>query len=157
MLFEILILWLVLAVGTGDASALEPIGVQGKASSKRISQALTPAQLQTLMRYAGYEFRSDENGALEWMLDGYRAYLMIEEDGKSIMFYISFINDGTTPKKINEWNRTKRFSRTYLDQEGNPHLELDLDLDGGVTQARILDFLNTCKISFEAWYRQVVN
>ena len=43
-------------------------------------------------------------------------------------------------EKINEWNRTKRFGRAYLDKENDPILEMDVDLDdGGVSTALFHD------------------
>ncbi len=30
---------------------------------------------------------------------------------------------------INEWNRDKRFGKAYLDDEGDPYIELDVNLD----------------------------
>jgi hypothetical protein len=59
-------------------------------------------------------------------------------------------------KDVNEWNRTKRYSRSYLDEEGDPFLELDLDLAGGVLKERIVDFLSTCRQSFLIWYDEVL-
>ncbi|HET9640354.1 MAG TPA: YbjN domain-containing protein [Allosphingosinicella sp.] len=42
--------------------------------------------------------------------------------------------------KINEWNRTKRFGRAFLDAENDPILEMDVDLDdGGLSQALFID------------------
>ena len=43
---------------------------------------------------------------------------------------------------INEWNRTKRFGRAYLDADGDPMLLMDLDLDdGGLSEALFTDNL----------------
>ncbi len=33
--------------------------------------------------------------------------------------------------KINEWNRDNRFGRAYLDDQGDPFIEMDINLDGG--------------------------
>ena len=42
--------------------------------------------------------------------------------------------------KINEWNRTKRFARAFLDKENDPILEMDVDLDdGGLSPALFID------------------
>lgn len=42
--------------------------------------------------------------------------------------------------KLNEWNRTKRFGRAFLDKENDPILEMDLDLDdGGLSRALFID------------------
>jgi len=45
-------------------------------------------------------------------------------------------------ERINEWNRSQRFGRAYLDKEGDPVLEMDLDLDdGGLSAALFVDNL----------------
>lgn len=46
---------------------------------------------------------------------------------------------------INEWNRTKRFARAFLDKENDPILEMSVDLDdGGLSPALFID-------NFEFW------
>jgi hypothetical protein len=41
---------------------------------------------------------------------------------------------------INEWNRTERFGRAYLDKENDPILEMDVDLDdGGLSPLLFID------------------
>lgn len=51
--------------------------------------------------------------------------------------------DLSTPiplERINEWNRSKRFGRAYLDKENDPILEMDVDLDdGGLSPALLID------------------
>ena len=43
---------------------------------------------------------------------------------------------------INEWNSSQRFGRAYLDKEGDPILQMDVDLDdGGLSQALFADNL----------------
>jgi Putative bacterial sensory transduction regulator len=43
-------------------------------------------------------------------------------------------------ERINEWNRTQRFGRAYLDKENDPILEMDVDLDdGGVSTLLFID------------------
>jgi putative sensory transduction regulator len=45
-------------------------------------------------------------------------------------------------ERINEWNQSQRFGRAYLDKEGDPVIEMDLDLDdGGVSTALFTDNL----------------
>jgi len=45
-------------------------------------------------------------------------------------------------EKINEWNRSKRFGRAFLDAENDPILEMDVDLDdGGLSQELFIDNL----------------
>lgn len=56
-----------------------------------------------------------------------------------------------SPIIINEWNRTKRFSRSYIDREGDPILESDIDLEGGVTEKAIVTWIQTFAISLKAF------
>lgn len=45
-------------------------------------------------------------------------------------------------ERINEWNRTQRFARAYVDKEGDPIIQMDIDLDdGGVSQLLFIDNL----------------
>jgi len=113
--------------------------------------------LLEIMKEEGYAASSSEKDVVIWKHDGYKSNVFISgRNGSNLQFHISFGDGNATLKKINEWNRTKRYSRTYLDDEGDPHLELDLDLEGGVTRARIVDFLSTCRVSMGAWCNEVV-
>ena len=50
------------------------------------------------------------------------------------------LNQAVGLERINEWNRTKRFGRAYLDGEADPILEMDVDLDdGGVSSLLFID------------------
>lgn len=70
------------------------------------------------------------------------------EDGLVVDFmtfyYVEFPANATYGKleHINEWNREARFSRAYVDQDGDAVLEFDLDLEGGVTLGAVHAFLN---------------
>jgi len=48
----------------------------------------------------------------------------------SIMFKAGYdLNNGISALKINEWNRDKRFAKAYIDDEGDPFLEMDVNMD----------------------------
>jgi hypothetical protein len=113
--------------------------------------------LAELMEGEGYAVEVNDDRFVQWKVDGYRCQVFVADDSQAVQFHVSFADGDATLKKVNLWNATKRFSRTYLDDDGDPHLELDLDLAGGVTKARILDYLRTCKVSLATWCDQVVN
>jgi hypothetical protein len=47
-----------------------------------------------------------------------------------------------TLEQINEWNRSQRFGRAFIDKEGDPVLEMDVDLDdGGLSRELFVDNL----------------
>ena len=56
-------------------------------------------------------------------------------DCTDLTFYTYFDTKGATPlARVNRWNLESRFSRAYLDEDGFPTIETDLDLAGGVTR-----------------------
>lgn len=143
----------------GTALAADPLAADPFAAGMeedRIVAAVTPAELQELMQDEGYAVTLDNHGVVMWKVEGLKAQLITADDRESILFHAAFDGGNATLKRVNEWNRTKRFSRSYLDEDGDPHLELDLDLSGGVTPERIRDFLRTSRTSFDAWCRDVV-
>lgn len=116
---------------------------------------ITPAELTQLMREEGYSV--EENDGVDWKLDGVNTHLLFMDGTQSIQFYVAYENSGnSTLENVNHWNKNNRYSRSYLDDDNDPVLELDLDLAGGVTRDRILDFLRTCRASTSAWIRDVL-
>jgi hypothetical protein len=55
------------------------------------------------------------------------------KDCATVQFYVGYHLDKNpvTVDKINDWNRTMRFGRAYLDDTKDPCLEMDVDLDVG--------------------------
>jgi hypothetical protein len=77
-------------------------------------------------------------------------------DCATVQFYTAYDTDtGKAPslEKVNDWNRGQRFGRAYLDTEGDPAIEMDVDLDdGGMSQALFtdnLEFWTTIMAKFE--------
>jgi Putative bacterial sensory transduction regulator len=127
-----------------------------QAGDKDIIESVTRNDVQELLEDEGFSVEVDEDGDLLWKLEGYNTWMFIAKDGESLQFYAPFGDGNATLKKVNTWNQTRRYSRSYLDDEGDPRLELDLDMAGGVTVARIKDFFLTCRVSFTAWTTEVV-
>jgi hypothetical protein len=51
----------------------------------------------------------------------------------SIQFSAAFSGKGMDLGKIAEWNRTKRFGRAYIDDDSDPWVEMDMDVEHGAT------------------------
>jgi len=64
-------------------------------------------------------------------------------DCATVQYYTGF-NDrkGYSLERLNEWNRTKRFARAYRDNENDPVLEMDVDMDfSGLPRANVEESL----------------
>ncbi len=57
------------------------------------------------------------------------------------------LDEPATLETVNEWNRTKRFSRVYMQPEGAVFIEMDLDLAGGVMPGAIDDWFEIWNVS----------
>ncbi|HEX5183662.1 MAG TPA: YbjN domain-containing protein [Allosphingosinicella sp.] len=55
------------------------------------------------------------------------------KDCRTVEFYSGYHLDKNPVglDKMNDWNRTMRFGRAYLDDQKDPVLEMDVDLDAG--------------------------
>ena len=53
----------------------------------------------------------------------------------SLTFFAGWTGLDVSMNQMNEWNKIRRFSRAYIDNDGDPILEFDIDLDdGGMSQ-----------------------
>lgn len=80
---------------------------------------------------------------------GYNVLLLNKFD--DIQLYAVFTGGKVSMSRINDWNRTKRFSRAYLDKDGDPVLEADLDFEGGVTNESVARFVALFVQSLESF------
>lgn len=101
-----------------------------------------PATLVTALQTAGYKavldkdssgdprIKSAANGA------GFVIYFYGCDKNvacRSIQFAAGYtLKDKPTPAKINDWNLKDRFAPAYLDKDGDPNIQWDVVLEGGM-------------------------
>ena len=62
---------------------------------------------------------------------------------RSLLFRSGFDLDAPMAlEDINAWNRGRRFGSAWLDDEGDPFLEMSVTLDGGVSEANFADIVD---------------
>lgn len=59
-----------------------------------------------------------------------------------IQFSAGWSGPKVSLEKINEWNRDKRFGKAYIDSDGDPRLEMEVNLDYGVSAKNLEDSFN---------------
>ena len=61
----------------------------------------------------------------------------------SLLFYAGWATESDVPlTAVNDWNARSRFGRAYIDETGDPVIELDLLLSGGVTVQTVKDYID---------------
>lgn len=98
------------------------------------------------------DFREIADGVYGFSVDGIK--MQIYNKGNTLQLHAGF-SAKITLTRINEWNRTKRLSRAYNDQDGDAHIEADLELTGGVTQQNVKEWMKTYVISLKAFKKHL--
>ncbi|MCI4664150.1 MAG: YbjN domain-containing protein [Neomegalonema sp.] len=70
------------------------------------------------------------------------------KDCKNLQFRSRWDFKGVTDKDSTRWNREKRFGKAFIDEDGNFTLEMNVNLDLGVTRGNMIDTFD--------WWRAVV-
>jgi hypothetical protein len=116
--------------------------------------ASDPQSVVRAMQAAGYQAKLEVDKVGDPMIKssssgtGFGVYFYNCTDHKncaSIQFQTGFDTDpGKAPslEVINKWNTTKRYTAAYLDDEGDPGLSMDVNLDkGGISSDLFVDDL----------------
>ncbi len=125
----------------------------------QIMSTISSAQMKALLNAEGFtDVTIDEDDDLIVRMNGYRVLIIVSGNEYSNIF-IKFALAGTSAsmKGINTWNKNARFTRAYLDDDGDPVLEMDIDLEGGITPDRIRDGIRTFSRAHASFLRDVAN
>ena len=107
-----------------------------------IHQVLTEMELE-------YELLLDEDGDPIWTFTHLGILITIVSYDEitpgryaSLLFYTGWAADAEVSlPMINDWNSGSRFGRAYMDDSGDPVIELDLLMAGGVTADTIREYI----------------
>lgn len=123
----------------------------------QIYKTLSKSQLLSIMQEEGYSATDDDEQRILWTIEGNPAFFIFYDDIDDMaLFWAGVESEDTTLHHVNEWNKNNRYIRTYIDDEGDPIMEMDLDVEGGVTREWITSFLRTCRQSYVSWYDDCV-
>jgi len=97
--------------------------------------------LELARGYGNASLEKQDNGdpKIKGDIDGivYAIYFMnctAKTDCEDLNFYLGFLDLKPEPDVINAWNRDKRFGKAYIDNEGDAVVEMDLNLEHGVSK-----------------------
>jgi hypothetical protein len=125
------------------------------------SDGITIEEVQSWLQAQGMEAQITNDGAGHTIVSSklggtkFGVYMFDCNNGKrcgSIQFAAGWPTNGKIQvTKVNEWNRTKRWGRAYLDDSGGMWLEFDADLTPGGTYELLNDMFATWKKSVEGF------
>lgn len=115
-------------------------------AAETVVKRLASADLRALLEEAGFAIESVQGDTLViGRDDDLRLAVNLTNDGQLVHVWVAFTGTKATLEFVNDWNRESLLSRAYLDEDGDPTIETELDIEGGVTGARIRDYLRTTR------------
>lgn len=116
--------------------------------------AANPATIKAVVESQGWPAtiiaKPDKDPYIESNRNGLKfLVLFMNCDGgkncKTLQYYMGFSDaKDVSLDRLNKWNRDKRFGRAYKDDEGDPVLEMDVDLDfAGIPRENVGETFNT--------------
>ena len=126
----------------GQTSTASASGTTSRSGGEVIT-SISVGDLRSLLSEMGYEPRTLEGQENAWAVQmGERPVLIrIGGEGKNLLLW-TYVQGGSLDK-VNQWNKDKRFSRAYLDGDGDANVEWDIDLEGGVTMEAVREGIRT--------------
>ncbi|MFT3805473.1 YbjN domain-containing protein [Arenimonas sp.] len=71
-----------------------------------------------------------------------RFYDCAKDRCSSIQFLSGFdLEEGMSLEDVNDWNRTMRYGSVYLDDEGDPYLQMDVDVTRGIDKEQFAEWM----------------
>lgn len=100
---------------------------------RKVIDVITSEQLLEIVQDEGFpDANIDEDGDIEFFIDGHLAYFILSEDLDYVYFQTYWSDSEVDEYDMNDWNAQALFSRAYIDDEGDPILEADFSFEGGV-------------------------
>lgn len=131
----------------------------GKGAVAQDVVTAVPEVLAQLVRDEGYNAKLGIDGTGDPKIEGrvgrteYTIFFYGCESGKnctSVTFSAGYnLADGMADAAVNDWHRRKRFTKVYLDDERDPFLQMDVNLDRGVTAANFRDTFDLWRLLVE--------
>ncbi|MBS0211093.1 MAG: YbjN domain-containing protein [Planctomycetes bacterium] len=114
---------------------------QPVAAPQPVISSLTPAGAERVLSTFGLEFKEVEKGMYVFRHEDLK--LLFHNGHETLHLYSNFPSAKAELTKINDWNRTKRFAKAFLNEHNQPTLTADLELTGGVTEQNLMEWLKT--------------
>jgi putative sensory transduction regulator len=122
-------------------------------AAQEVVSEVSTEQLRKLLESMGYEVEQPKEDMLQFAIEGHTALIVNKKTNLQFYSYFKKQKKKMDLKKVNEWNATKRFSRAYLDQDGDAVIEWDVDLEGGTTAGALKESIRTYRVGVMAFVR----
>lgn len=125
------------------------------AAEEGLKKSYSDDELIVILKNDGYRaVEKVEDRVLSVRIDGYTHYLYIYDDD-DLQLYFGLTGFEVSADDMNEWNRTKRLSRAYIDDVDDPVLEADLLANAGYTAEQVTEWISVFDLSARKFHQFV--
>lgn len=111
-------------------------------AEERLGKDYSDDQLVAMLQDEGFrKVEIVEPTVLEITIDGLEYYLFVYDDG-DLQLWFGLTDYDVGIEDMNEWNRTRRLTRAYIDDENDPILEADLLANAGYTARQLAEWVS---------------
>lgn len=117
------------------------------AGQDALQKSYTDEELVEILKDDGYRVvEISEERVITIRVDG-STYVLFVYDDDDLQLYFGVTGYTLDSDDMNTWNRTKRLSRAYIDDENDPVLEADLLANAGYTKEQFLEWFEVFNYS----------
>lgn len=117
------------------------------AGQDELQKSYTDEELVKILNDDGYRaVEISEERVITIKIDGL-TYVLFVYDDDDLQLYFGVTGYELDAEDMNTWNRTKRLSRAYIDDDNDPVLEADLLANAGYTREQFLEWLEVFSFS----------
>ena len=128
--------------GTLEADLKALCAKVGSGTQSETPRMLSLKEAAEILKNEGYRVTDVDDDSFKIKAIG-RTLVMFRFDDGDFQLYYGVSGIKVDYKTINEWNRTKRLSRAYIDRVNDPVVESDLPGDAGLTATQLINFTKT--------------
>lgn len=148
------------------SALLVSAGVTAAVGQELLTAGDTGKVLDIAKGFGSAELEKDSDGdpKISGRMEGIKYVVLFYgcTDGKdcqTIQFYAGWKTDDgdVTIDELNAWNRDNRFSKAYIDGDGDPAIEMDVSLERGVSSGNLDEWFSWWKTSVTGFKEEVID
>ena len=124
--------------------------------AEELLDATNPERMASVIQELGYRAKLDVDdvgdpiihssvGGTDFVLQFFGCTEDNNDQCKLLLFKVGYdLSEGMTLEVVNSWNKKAVVGRAYLDDEGDPWFELEVNMNGGVSRQNF-------EITFDMW------
>lgn len=152
---------------TTNGSGVTPGPVNSSLARGTVYRSIQPQTFASILREQGVTPELKKGSGREFIalsVEGWKCGVVFydckDSDCKTFQYTVGWRfgpDERVSLDLINEWNRAGRFGKAYLDKDGDPMLEMDVEVSGGVTSEYLYETFTTFRSRLISFRRALTN